>query len=1004
MHFATQQILIHDAKQHKISMEPELVNTRTFLSLLCLLLFAASSAAHANDGIFPPSPTASSSINFDGKGFIINGQRTFIASGGMEYARVPRALWRDRLLKMKRAGFNCTETYIFWNFHEPKENQWDFAGDHDLNAYLQIVHQLGMYAIVRIGPYVCAEWDSGGYPVWLRFKPGLVVRSDNQPFLDETFKYYGKVVPIIAANQISHGGSVILVQIENEYGPGWGTDSNSYEQKLRSEVLLLGIDVPTFFSGLHHGSDPAGNSPWDDATRTNPWFTTEFWTSWYNDYGAQNTDFTTRGTWKILAFGGNGYNYYMLHGGTNFGSYNNDEDASSYDYGSAIGQAGDLRPLYYKFKEAALFAITFQSILENSGSSTGQYAGAPTNAEVAEYSRTGPAGTIIFLDNKSRSDLTTQVAGGRVPAEPAGGPATIAEQMMLPVVEHFQLTPSITIDQSVSQILTSVTNGPNTTLAVYGPTGGSGSVELSSASAFSLISGSGWTASDASHGILQLTYPATGTTSTILQSGADKLQILAMNEALADRTWPILFNDGTHLIIGPDYVGEASIDKGKKVVHVEYANTSGGSAVDLMPDFTQVPMHCPSGIETLPDAPQLTNWKEKTVDEAQPGFDDSRWLSAVEPPYMGADGDYSAYAWYRTTINASSAGLQYLVPATVRDRMIVFVDGKRVPTSLVTTHSAELDLTVGSHTLAILTAQYGRNKLVGYSGPIDTIDAKGLGAPVILSGIPKVQLTSWQKLPAVSQQPDKSAVPATSDSAWQPVALGTDIFNNNPGWAWYQSTIPVSAASAAAAAAGESLHFDCVDDNATVFCNGKLVGSHEGWDSGFDVDLTSAWMPGQTNVISVLDENISGGGGISGIVTLSSSTAGGGLQGWRMRGSVGDPMSIPDWQPLAANPEEPALPTFYSAHFNGSPPSGLSAYPILRIELGGMSAGFVWLNGHNLGRYPEKIPVDGIYLPECWINKGDNKIDLFDEDGKLPTSIKLYTETAASRYDYTLSE
>jgi beta-galactosidase len=966
------------------------------LSILGLL---PGSPARANDGIYPPSPAAANVINFDGKGFIINGQRTFIASGGMEYARVPRALWRDRLLRMKRAGFNCTEMYIFWNYHEPTENVWNFTDQHDINAYLQLVHQLGMYAICRIGPYVCAEWDSGGYPVWLRFKPGVVVREDNQPFLDQTFKYYDKIVPIIAANQINHGGAVILVQIENEYPQGWGTDHNSYEEKLREKVLSLGIEVPTFFSGLHHGGDPAGDTPWDDATRINPWMSTEFWCDWYDAYG--DTDYTRwiRGAWKILAFGGNGFNIYMLHGGTNFDFYNNNEDASSYDYGAVIGQGGDLRSGYYKFKEAAMFAHTFQSVLENSVSSTSAYSNIVANPVVHEYARTGPSGTIIFLDNPSNQDVTTSVNDGTGAALPGSGPATVPARLMLPIVTDYNLTPTFRIDRSITQILTSVTNGANTTLVVYGPAGGHGSLQLSSPSALNCISGTGWTTIDATHGTLDFTFPADGTSQTIIggNNGSEKLLVLALNEPAAERTWELPSKYGTDLVVGPDYVGEESITRRSRTFAAESETAEATPSLTILPNL-QVEEPQPSATTVMPTAPVLTNWLEHPLDESLPSYNDSNWLASAAPLYMGADGDYSAYAWYRTTVNATTSGPKFLLPTTIRDRMIVFVDGQRVDSSKVSAKSAELDLSAGTHSLAILAVHYGRDKLVPYEGPIDTIDAKGLGAPVSLDATPPTFLTKWLNLPTVEAKPD-GAVPPVNGLLWQPVTLGTDVFNNSAGWDWYQTVIPANPNEGTPTSV--SVHFDCVDDNGTVYCNGTLVGSHQGWNSGFDVDLTKAWLPGQQNVITVLDENVDGKGGISGNVVLNETSSDSALQSWRMRGGIGNPEAITTWEQISAQPA-PAPPAFYQAQFIDSPATGSVAYPVLRVRLGGMSAGFVWLNGHNLGRYPEKIPIDGIYLPDCWLKNGVNTLTVFDEDGNAPTGVNLYTEKAASRYGYTL--
>src|ERR1700743_98538 len=122
----------------------------------------AAAQKGSNDHMFPAADAAKPFIDFDSKGFIINGKRTFIVSAGLEYARIPHELWYDRLLRIKRAGFNCIEIYTIWNFHEEQEGKFNFTGDRDLGKFLDLVKELGMYAIVRVGPYYCAEWDNGG--------------------------------------------------------------------------------------------------------------------------------------------------------------------------------------------------------------------------------------------------------------------------------------------------------------------------------------------------------------------------------------------------------------------------------------------------------------------------------------------------------------------------------------------------------------------------------------------------------------------------------------------------------------------------------------------------------------------------------------------------------------------------------------------------------------------------------------------------------------------------
>ena len=311
-----------------------------------LILTGALRPSHANDAMFPPAAAAKSSIDFDGRGFLLHGRRTPLISAGMEYARVPHALWRDRLQRLARAGFNCVEVYTFWNWHEPREGVFDFAGDHDLGAFLSLVHADGA---LRHRPCRAVLLRRVGQ----RRLPGLAAlqarrrrAQDDAPFLAAVDRFWDRLIPIVAANQINRGGAVVMVQLENEHPQGWGTEMpNAYFTHLRDKALSLGLQVPYFFSGLHHGCDPAGDHPWDSVGRANPWFSTEFWSVWYDHYGprAEDADTYERRTWKIWAYGGNGYNYYMAHGGSDFGYTNNNEDAASYDYGAAVGEAGDLQ-------------------------------------------------------------------------------------------------------------------------------------------------------------------------------------------------------------------------------------------------------------------------------------------------------------------------------------------------------------------------------------------------------------------------------------------------------------------------------------------------------------------------------------------------------------------------------------------------------------------------------------------------------------------------------------
>ena len=164
------------------------------------------------------------------------------------------------------------ESYVFWNYEGPRENEWNFTGDGDFENFINTAQDLGLTALVRVGPYVCAEWESGGWPLWLRFKPAFNLRTADPEFLKWNDHWYDEILPLVAKHEINHGGNVILMQIENEHPLGWGVvNGDPYFDHLREQVQKHHIEIPWFFSGLNHGGNPSPNDI-DDATR---WFVSQ---------------------------------------------------------------------------------------------------------------------------------------------------------------------------------------------------------------------------------------------------------------------------------------------------------------------------------------------------------------------------------------------------------------------------------------------------------------------------------------------------------------------------------------------------------------------------------------------------------------------------------------------------------------------------------------------------------------------------------------------------------
>ncbi|MCI4437633.1 MAG: beta-galactosidase [Ignisphaera sp.] len=327
----------------------------------------------------------------------INGKRVFLFCGEVHYFRVPKGLWLDRLLKVKRAGLNCVASYIAWNWHEPVESITLFSDEvpeapyesnafsRDVEGYIQLAKQLGLYFIARPGPYICSEWDGGGHPNWLYTK-NVVLRSLNEEYMRFVEEWYSKILPIIARNTVPNGGSVALLQIENEYF--WG--DAPYLMKLYEIARKYVKDIPiiTNEDWFVEGTPIINTiddypSPWsiqwfDDKVkrymRTQPGMLKMFMElegGWFSTFGGPLP--TNRGSFPAewtetliktaIGLGINGISIYMFHGGTNPGYYTGKYITTTYDYDASIREWGELSPRYYTIKRVALFTKTFNDLV-----------------------------------------------------------------------------------------------------------------------------------------------------------------------------------------------------------------------------------------------------------------------------------------------------------------------------------------------------------------------------------------------------------------------------------------------------------------------------------------------------------------------------------------------------------------------------------------------------------------------------------------------------------------
>jgi beta-galactosidase len=310
--------------------------------------------------------------------FLLDGRPFRILSGALHYFRVHPDLWADRIDKARRMGLNTIETYVAWNAHAPEPGAFDLSGGLDLDRFLRLVADAGMYAIVRPGPYICAEWDNGGLPAWLFRDPEVGVRRYEPKYLDAVREYLTKVYEVVVPHQIDRGGPVLLVQVENEYG-AFGDDKR-YLKALAEHTRDAGVTVPLTtvdqptpemleagsLDGLHRtasfGSGAEARLAILRAHQpTGPLMCSEFWNGWFDHWGAHHHTTSAADSaaeLDALLAAGASVNLYMFHGGTNFGLTNGANDkgvyqplVTSYDYDAPLDEAGDPTPKYHAFRD-----------------------------------------------------------------------------------------------------------------------------------------------------------------------------------------------------------------------------------------------------------------------------------------------------------------------------------------------------------------------------------------------------------------------------------------------------------------------------------------------------------------------------------------------------------------------------------------------------------------------------------------------------------------------------
>ena len=820
-------------------------------------------------------------IRYDSHCLTIDGKDVFIYSGAFHFFRCPKELWPDRFQKIKDAGFNCVETYVAWNWCEREmpagTNDFSKVNLTDLDDFLKMAEKFGLYVLVRPGPYICAEWDTGGYPQWLLTQKPAVplrasgwLRSDDPTYLAWCKHWYDAVCPVIAKHQITRKApgapGVILVQLENEYDYARFSDDVKRNQvKALGEFARAdGIDVPLFTCWTHPvrgQDDPLLRQVFDacnfyprwnvDSVQKDieqlrreqpdaPLATTELQGGWFSQVGGKLSEdqdgvnaaqinnltlFTIQNGETIL-------NYYMLFGGANPGDWAARDLTTSYDYNAPIREWGGVGDRYQRVWALGHFLQEHGAKLARSEVVDGDVTVPQKDVSVVER-RAQDGGRYFFVRTSQHDEPREGTA--HVKGKSAGNPEIVFDYKLEPFGSKVLYLPPGVNDVARGEWL------PKAAPVIERPTDLPASVVITSA--------------------------------------------------------------------------QRQTDSGP------------------------------------------TSWTKM-----KPGQNLAQ---------LGVYG--SGFVFYQAKIS-SATPTNLMVEFPENDAVLATINGNAVTRVGGTAGSSVFNLPADASTVRLLYENRGHGNGGGLESPAGILSAQLVRAAQV-AGTP---VAGWRMRLVDSTSKKRPEIKADfDDTGWPPVAV--DDLNANqltPGQiAVFRANLELSADDVRNWK--WDLSFGRIDDAGWIFVNGKSVGQTTDWSQPYSFNVTKHLHPGK-NVVAVIVRNDGGGGGI-GLPTFGRELEGSPVA----LDSFGNPAGVeaqwwkPEfndrlWDPVAigsAAQTGDALLTWYRLKFELSPPKPGVWVP-WRLRLDATGNGFLYLNGHALGRYWQAGPQHDFFLPECWLNFG----------------------------------
>ncbi|MEY8747033.1 beta-galactosidase [Bacillales bacterium AN1005] len=946
-------------------------------------------------------------LTYDQRSFMLNGERVFLNSATIHYFRMPKEEWRQLLVKAKLAGMNCIDTYFAWNVHEPEEGQWNFEGDNDCGAFLDLCAELGMWVIARPGPFICAEWDFGGFPYWLETKSDIKFRENNETYLHYVDLYFDQLVPIIRERQLSSGGNVILVQVENEYGYIKDDEAASEHMiYLRDGLIKRGIDVPLItcvggaegtIEGANFWSGADGHYEKLRAKQPDtPKMVTEFWTGWFENWGGPSAIQKTpalleRRIMEILQTGYTGISHYMFFGGTNFGGYGGRTIGSSdifmitsYDYDAPLNEYGRVTEKYAVTKTVSYFVDAFRSLLLESEAVPTEQIKIRHPEGLSVRGRTADNQHIWFVESHKgeREGTTITFEDGRTL------PITVNPGQIIPVLDRVRLADNVYVTSGAMITGNEMING-ELNLFISADSGQRSVLDLE-APALEVVSSSMQVLveKDPARDLYRFDLFHFREPGIIrLQAGNVSIRLIVLDRESMNRTWRL---DGVHTnehryAVGFDEVQvlpqgqvKGSISDLDRTV-VLLGDWQDGEQMWTGREFitrTEASQQAVSNSSvaalTPPVAPILSGSPEvarvKLVADQRP--------SSGQPEHFSQYGQDFGYLLYECDFESPEGGMTHIVLPDFQDTARIYVN--QVEQALVRQVGAagvNIEAAQGHNTLQILVQHMGRLNFSPNLG-----ESKGLAGHAYLGGSVQDIRQDWQTTDGSIQLNEVNHLTEA------PLLSRSFELDGN------DRAILVGAVSKGLRVNGTEV---------------PMEGYHD-WFSFATVDLSSYLRQGEVNTLEMPYSKSP----IERLELILYRNADE-LSGWRMAGN--DALLPQQWETQEAGSPSSLLgehaattgnrtanqgagqPAWYRWNFNM--PAVSEQYVVnVKVRLTGMSKGTLHLNGHDLGRYWQIGPQEDYKIPVAWLQE-ENELLLFDEEGRSPDRIRLLFDEP-SRYPW----